>query len=176
MFSAWHHQMDTFFALLSLVWGIHRLPVNSPRKGRWREVLMFFLIFARIKVWVKNHEAGDLTRHRAHYDVIVMITKMWVLIVNAKHKRTHILFKIKFTISIWYYLDATIIATKREPMQCIFHTQTIYTCIMPIEKNSRAYRDPFVHLVKITLWLTETNVIMSFHWYNCLMPAVYSQN
>ena len=28
-----------------------------------------------INDWVSNHAAGDLRRHRAHYDVIVMATK-----------------------------------------------------------------------------------------------------
>ena len=31
-----------------------------------------FLICARINDWVNNREAGDLRRHRGHYDVIVM--------------------------------------------------------------------------------------------------------
>ena len=53
--------------------GIHRPPVNSPHKGQWRGALMFFLICAWINGWVNNREAGDLKRHRAHYDVIVMI-------------------------------------------------------------------------------------------------------
>ena len=34
---------------------------------------MFTLICARINSWVNNREAGDLRRHRAHYDVILMI-------------------------------------------------------------------------------------------------------
>ena len=34
---------------------------------------MFTLICARINGWLNNREAGDLTRHRAHYNVIVMI-------------------------------------------------------------------------------------------------------
>ena len=34
---------------------------------------MFFLISAWINGWVNNHEAGALGRHRAHYDVIVMM-------------------------------------------------------------------------------------------------------
>ena len=54
------------------VWGIHRSPVNSPHKGHWRKALMFSLICAWINSWVNNHEAGDLSRHRAHYDVTVM--------------------------------------------------------------------------------------------------------
>ena len=53
--------------------GIHRSPVNSPHKGQWRGALMFTLICARINGWVNNREAGDLRRHRAHFDVIVML-------------------------------------------------------------------------------------------------------
>ena len=52
--------------------GIHRSPVNSPHTGQWRGALMISLICARINGWVNNREAGDLRRHRAHYDVIVM--------------------------------------------------------------------------------------------------------
>ena len=52
--------------------GIHRSPMNSPHKGQWRGALMFALICVWINGWVNNREAGDLRRHRAHYDVIVM--------------------------------------------------------------------------------------------------------
>ena len=68
----WRHQMETFSALLALVRGIHRSPVTSPHKDQWRGALMFTLICARINGWVNNREAGDLRRHRAHFDVIVM--------------------------------------------------------------------------------------------------------
>ena len=43
-----------------------------PHKGQWRGALMFSLICAWINGWVNNGEAGDLRRHRAHYDVTVM--------------------------------------------------------------------------------------------------------
>ena len=52
--------------------GIHRSPVNSPHKGQWRGDLMVFFIRAGINGWVNNREAGDLRRHRGHYDVTVM--------------------------------------------------------------------------------------------------------
>ena len=52
---------------------IHRYPVNSPDKGQWRGALMFSLICARINARVNNGEAGDLRRHRAHYDDTVML-------------------------------------------------------------------------------------------------------
>ena len=86
IWSWWRHQMETFSALMAIC-------ANSPHKGRWRGALVFALscawrnvwvnnqwrgalIFAFIFAWindiVNNHEVGDLRRHRAHYDVIVM--------------------------------------------------------------------------------------------------------
>ena len=50
----------------------HRSPVNYPQKGQWRGALMFSFICVWINGGVKNREAGDLRRHRAHYDVTVM--------------------------------------------------------------------------------------------------------
>ena len=40
--------------------------------GQWRGALMFSLICAWISGWANNREAGDLRRHCAHYDVIVI--------------------------------------------------------------------------------------------------------
>ena len=60
--------------------GIHRSTVNSPHKGQWRGALMFSLICAWINDWVNNGEAGDLRRHLAHYDVIVMCWPIWRMI------------------------------------------------------------------------------------------------
>ena len=55
-----------------IVRGIHRSPVNSPHKGQWHGALVFSLICAWINGWANNGEAGDLRRHRAHYDVNLM--------------------------------------------------------------------------------------------------------
>ena len=71
--SWWRHQMETFSSLLALCAGNSPVPVNSPHKGQWRGVLMFSLICIRINDWVNNREAGDLRRHRGHYDVNVML-------------------------------------------------------------------------------------------------------
>ena len=51
-----------------LVWGIHRW---SPHKGQCAELWCFLL--SAPKCWVNNRETGDLRRHRAHHDVIVMV-------------------------------------------------------------------------------------------------------
>ena len=64
--------------------GIHRSPVNSPHKGQWRGALMFSLICAWINRWVNNREAGNLRRHQAHYDVIVMYVIAIALIFIIK--------------------------------------------------------------------------------------------
>ena len=56
--------------------GIRRSLVNSPHKAQWRGALMFYLICAWINGWVNNRKAGDLRRHRDHYDATVMIMQM----------------------------------------------------------------------------------------------------
>ena len=54
---------------------IHLSPVNSPHKCQWRGALMFSLICVWINGSVNNPEAGDSRRHRAHYDVTVMVSR-----------------------------------------------------------------------------------------------------
>ena len=68
----WRHQWKHFSRYWRFVQGIHRSPVKSPHKGQWRGALTLSLIRAWINGWVNNCEAGDLRRHRAHYDVNVM--------------------------------------------------------------------------------------------------------
>ena len=60
------------FTLQVLCAVIHRSPVSSPHKGQWCGALMFPFICAWTNGWINNREAGDLRRHRAHYDVSVM--------------------------------------------------------------------------------------------------------
>ena len=64
--------METFYALLALC------AENSPVTGEFpaqRPVTRSFDVFfdqGLTKRLVNNRNAGDLRRHRAHYDVIVM--------------------------------------------------------------------------------------------------------
>ena len=68
----WRHQMEPFSASLALC------AENSPVIGEFPIAkssdaeLWFFFICPWMNGWVNNREAGDLTRHCAHYDVIVM--------------------------------------------------------------------------------------------------------
>ena len=73
--------MKTFFALLAICAGNSPVtPVNSPHKGQWQGALMLSLICAWINGWVNNREAGDLRRHRAHYDVTVLVYDRIIII------------------------------------------------------------------------------------------------
>ena len=49
------------------VGGINQSPVDSPHKCQWRGALIFSLICA------DNRNAGDLRRHRTHFNVTVMV-------------------------------------------------------------------------------------------------------
>ena len=69
----WRHQMETFSALLAICVG--NSPVAGefpPPQGQWRGALTFSLICAWKNGWVNDGEVGDLRRHRAHSDVMVM--------------------------------------------------------------------------------------------------------
>ena len=64
---------------------IHRSPVNSPQKGQWRRALMFSL-----NGWVNNRKAGDLRRHRTHYDITVII-ELQISIASILSYEEHII-------------------------------------------------------------------------------------
>ena len=74
---------ENIFALLAICAG------NSPHQGLLRRALMFSLIW--INGWVNNREAGDLRRHRAHCDVIVLL--LWTLMFF--HCRIYVIFWLK---------------------------------------------------------------------------------
>ena len=65
----WRHQMKTFPHYWPLV------PDEFPAKGQWRGALMFSLILRLNKRLSKQSWDGDLRRHRAHYNAIVMATQ-----------------------------------------------------------------------------------------------------
>ena len=67
-FPWWRHQMETFSVSLAI------FAANSPVNGEFpaQRPVTRSLIRAWINGSVNNREAGDLRRHRAHYNVIVM--------------------------------------------------------------------------------------------------------
>ena len=69
------------------------IPLTKARYGD----LMFSLICAWINGWVNTHEAGDLRRHRTHYDVTVMA------IVADNRWLSRVKTKTYFDWSLWYW-------------------------------------------------------------------------
>ena len=69
----WPHQMETFSALLDVCEENSLVTCEFPSRRPVTRNLMYSLIRALTNGWVNNRDAGDLKRHRAHYDVIVML-------------------------------------------------------------------------------------------------------
>ena len=82
--SWWRHQMETFSTLLALCAG------NSPVTGEFpaqRPVTRSFDVFFDLRLNKRlsnNCEAGDLRRHRTHYDVIVMFIRIPLSLQNSR--------------------------------------------------------------------------------------------
>ena len=89
--SWWRHQMRPYSALLAICAGNSPVPVNSPHNGQWRRALIFSLICVWINDWVNNREAGDLRRHRGHYDVNVMCR--WFIVYKLYMSPWFLLYK-----------------------------------------------------------------------------------
>ena len=68
--------METFSALLALCVGNSSVIGEFPSQRPVTRALMFSLTCTWLMGWVNNREAGDLRRHRAHYDV----TAIWMIV------------------------------------------------------------------------------------------------
>ena len=75
--------METFSALLVICAGNSPVTGEFPAQRPVTRSLDIFSICVWINGWVNKREAGDLRRHRAHYDAIVMISEK-----NATGPRT----------------------------------------------------------------------------------------
>ena len=69
----WRHQMETFPALLALCVGNSPVTSEFPAQRPVTRSFDVSLICTWINGSVNNREAGDLRRHRGHYDVTVML-------------------------------------------------------------------------------------------------------
>ena len=92
-FIKWNH----FPRHWPFVRGIHQSSVNSHQKGPWRRALMLSLTCAWINGWINNREAGDLRRHRAHYDVTMMVSQCFLLSISRSLEKNY-----QFTNSLHY--------------------------------------------------------------------------
>ena len=73
--SWWRHQMETFSALLAICAGNSSVTGEFPAQRPVARCFYVSFICTWIFSWVNNREADDLRRHRAHYDVTVMLVE-----------------------------------------------------------------------------------------------------
>ena len=77
--------METFSALLAFcAWDSPVTGELPAHEGQWRGALMFSLICAWTNSWANNGDAGDLSGHRAHYDVIEMVKMSGGVILHVQ--------------------------------------------------------------------------------------------
>ena len=84
---------------------IHRSPVNSPQWGQWRWSLMFSLISAWTNGGANHRDIDDLRRHRAHYDITVMLWNVFLNGFTWKNVQTQTQFFIQRQQSQMYIHD-----------------------------------------------------------------------
>ena len=73
----WCHRLEIFSALLAICAGNSPVPGEFPAQRPVTRSFDVSLICVRINGPVNNSDAGDLWRHRVHYDVIVMGHRRW---------------------------------------------------------------------------------------------------
>ena len=137
----WKH----FLRYWAFVRGSHRSTVNSPHKGQWRGALMFSLICTWIKGWVKNGGAGDLRRHRAHYDVTVM-----TYVTVGK--------------SFYFLLTITIFAGG---IVGAFHTDKQGIWLVPFEPYVHDKRQKLIHL-----WIASARLLSGYCFVSGILLVV----
>ena len=70
--SWWRHRMETISAILDLCEGNTPITGGFPSQRPVTRSSDVCLIFASTNGWANNRDAGDLRRHRAHYDVTII--------------------------------------------------------------------------------------------------------
>ena len=74
----WRHRIEIFSVLLALCKGNPPVIGGFPSQRPVTQSFDVSLICAWPNGWVNHQDVGDLRRHRAHYDVIVMKCILWM--------------------------------------------------------------------------------------------------
>ena len=114
--SWWRHQMKPFSRVTGPLWG--EPAGHSPHtEGQRRGALMFSLISVWTNSWANNRDIGDLKRHRAHYDVTVMLKTYFYTARHSNFRRkrdfvkaTHAYLCACMHTGIWFHDYVTICA------------------------------------------------------------------
>ena len=151
----------------TFVRGIHRSPVDSLHKDQWRGSFMFSLIYAWTNGCANHCDAGDLRRHRTHYDVTVMwspglnehpgITNLCSLAVYS----TSLVMIFSINQYVYRFKIAIIILlspTKCVPLVFMLLISDQLTCFVELCMNIKAVGVDIIKL--ITLCISVSNPIL----------------
>ena len=124
----------TIFRLLALCAENSPVTGEFPSNGQWRGALMFWS--AWINGWVNNREAGDLKRHRAHYDVDVTCywCAQWGTTVNILNNCIFALIDRQISILKCAFRFPTILFTDLKKTEDNKTIRTIYWCCIHISE------------------------------------------
>ena len=100
--------------------------VNYPHKSQWRGAFIYIYILSApwITGWVNNREAGDLRRHRAHYDVIMMTREI----------RTY-----------WFDAEFDVVSHRRNNQNSFFEMVTVWRNLLV---DGIIHKDPFQYSLR----------------------------
>ena len=94
----------------------------------WSGALIFSLIYVWIKGWANNREAGGLRRHRAHYDVTVMLDYFWSAYRSATLFDSWTLAKVQELAQMVAYICFITWSTNR--YRIALHNSLIWMCVL----------------------------------------------
>ena len=106
----WRHQIEIFFALLALCEGNPPVTGGFPSQRPVTRSLFLYLVCTRTNGLANNRDAGDLRRHRAHYDIIVMAIRVvaWWSFLRIWYRYPPILVKSIMKVSLKYVRSSVI--------------------------------------------------------------------
>ena len=81
----------------------------SPHKGHWRRALVFYFICAWTNGW-----AGDLWRHRAHYDVTLMEVEWSYEFLFLASMRNYFIYRCHLSLEERYKLQIYILISSKQ--------------------------------------------------------------
>ena len=147
--SLWRHQMETFSALLAFCAGNSPVTDEFPLQRPGAQSFDVSLICAWINGWANNREAGDLRRHRAHYDVTVMYlaftSELWTAIITSEPMER--LFWVLLGRNTAGYRECTAIGHSLLNCSQINATEPQYW-----EINNKPLPEPRLTLIYVTTW------------------------
>ena len=119
--SWWRHQMETFSASQAIYAWNSLITGEFPAK---RPVTRSYDVFFDLRGWVNNRETDDLRRHRAQYDVTLMVNRFTF---NPTYLMSFFFVKMhreKLTLSIYAY-DLSLF-TRNEFQYSNYYNETHY--------------------------------------------------